>query len=237
MRGDIIYTVIAAVAITIGTAACCECIPKLDTDRKVDPQTAANVLFVHALPGVGKINAESDIKTVKGLEYRIPPFKYEKIGSGMNSIRYIEAEQNFTLFNMPLKLKKSRYYTFIGYGSESRANALVLNDSIPNYDPNKTYIRFVNVAYDSPEIDFHIFNNEIDNTITIPFEQFTHFTEVNPGEYSIEIKENKVTHLTDNKELQTGEINTILLRGCFNGGNDISIDMQFIDISFEEDPF
>lgn len=208
-----------AAALAIIALAACECVPTLDTPKKFDPDEAARLLFVHAMPDVGAVVFESDVITLEDLGYDSPANEYHKLSAGTNHLRIIRKENGANLFLAMAEFEKDLSYTLVAYGAGNGTaiESKILNDTIGSFDQTKTYVRFVNVAAGVGNVNFILRTNDPIN-FEIEYRRNTDLYPIEPGKYFMDVK--NVTDgsiiVSNRLEFEAGKVHSIILRGIKN---------------------
>ncbi len=214
----------------------CECVTNIDTPRVITPSQYAHVLFLNSIPETDLVKVWSEFwrDNLKiNYEPDLEQTQYQDIEPGTNNIKLLSKKDSI-LFNGIIDLNQKHYYTFIGYGFESRVQALLLNDSINNYLKTNTYFRCIHVSADAPHVIFKIYN-QFPIYFSLPFRAFTKFTAVIPSQYNIEVKDamtDSTLLVMKNVVFEQGKIYNIILRGYYEtlGNNEFSLQVISSDV-------
>lgn len=205
--------IIIGLMFSISLLISCECIPEINTPKIISPDNYANALFVNAIADRENLTAESnDIPLLGTISYTNPDYKYIKINSGDSYLRLLDKETGLSLFNMPVRLDKFKFYTVIFYGYRNSAKALILSDSLPQ--GSSTY-RFVHTSFDSRDFIFRVTSNSIQKDVSLSFKDFTEPEEIMSGNYTISIvdPENDRVILSSSVRIENDRSYKFVLKG------------------------
>ena len=204
-----ITALFACVILLVG----CECAPDINTPKIISPDAYSNALMLNAIPDREILAVESnEVPLLNKISYSGGDYSYQKIGSGDSYLRLIDDATKLSLFNIPIHLEKSDYYTIIFYGYRNSAKALVLKDEFPQSN-DKALFRFVHTSFDAGNFVFSI--SGADNyEEEMPFRSFSNLSELSPGMYKIAINVPQGNRIIEKDvQIKGGSIYTILLKG------------------------
>lgn len=195
----------------------CECVPGIDTPKIIEPTESANVLFIHALPDLGRFDIESKLSRFSDFTYGGGFTSYYKININDN-IRLLQTNGELinTLYRASLDLSKGKYYTLIFYGGKSRIREILLSDTIQNFNQASAFLRIANVALDINSLKV-ILSRTIE-PITIPYSSFTGFFPVDAGSYKIEVRDvlnDTLIAESPDANLINGKAYTLIMEGYY----------------------
>lgn len=211
----------------------CECIPSNSDFKTFIPDDAANILFINAMPDIGEVDFQSDLVTKNNFKYDSISNSYFKIDAGTKSIRFLKSIDKAPVFNGIVSFKTGSFYTVIGYGfgTGSKIRALIVSDSIPNFSPENSYIRFFHVSSNSEQLLFNLTNSTDTVSYNILYKSFTNFEKISPGKYKLEIKLNDSLLLSNNNvNIASGHTYSFVLRGYYGGIGAKELDCQIVEV-------
>jgi hypothetical protein len=212
IESKILLMKIALLAFVIFLSGC-ECAPDINTPKIISPDAYSNALMLNAIPDREILAVESnEVPLLNKISYTGNDNSYQKISSGDSYLRLLDAASNLSLFNIPLRLEKSEYYTIIFYGYRNSAKALVLKDEFPQSN-DKALFRFVHTAFDAGNFVFSI-SGANNHEEEMPFRSFSNLSDLLPGLYKIKISLPQGNSIIEKDvQIKGGSIYTILLKG------------------------
>lgn len=211
----------------------CECVTEIDTPKNISPSTYAHLMTITALPEFDELKIYNEFwQKPFYIFYQNDAnnYQYKDITYGLNNIR-VMTRKDSVIFNSTISLEKTKYYTFIIFGSKQRVQAMLLRDSIFNYKKSNAYFRCIHTSSDAPQVNF-IINSNYPIIYSLPYRTNSNFTPVVPGIYSIKIND-AITDstLTSIKkfEFKEGFLYTLILRGYSEGKGIKNLECQIVE--------
>lgn len=196
----------------------CECVPTIDTPKKILPEEAARVAFINAVNDENSIKIESnELMIIDKLYLSEPSVNYEIAASG--SIKIISNKDKSTLFYGYFEFANLQHYTVFFHGSSSRIRTLMCSDSTAE-NKNKSYIRIINLYPDSP-VKYLISGG---NTGQLTYRAFTSAAEIKYSQISISLitAENNIS-LERQIDTKPGYIYNCIINSGSAGGIDMKV--------------
>lgn len=199
----------------------CECVTKLDTQKVIEPTEFAHVMFINVIADVDSVDICSLDKIIeRNLLYDSAYVDYIKIPSGLSSIRIQNFKDSAIHFNSMLELIKDNNYTFFAFGTKSRVNGLLINDSIENKILTNAYVRLIHLSQDAPEVDFAFDNLQMNQEVK--YKSYTKFMPIPTGVFTLIINDinngSELIKVTD-YSFKPGKFYNLLLKGYYNQPN------------------
>jgi hypothetical protein len=164
----------------------CECVPDVNAPKQIDPEESAKVAFINVHDNYSSLLIESDdIEIIGELINFQQESQYRNLASGITYIKIVNNENNHGILNFSVDLEIGEYYSLFIFGSGSRAEALLIEDS-------KIYqnsVRFVNLAsiYDR-NLKFEV-KDHPEYSSSLASRDFSEEIEVSENQYNITIRE------------------------------------------------
>ena len=142
---------------------------------------------------------------------------YLTINAGQATYQFKKAGSFNVLFNLPLKLTDSSYYSLFVCGNTADKSFLVLDQLYQDTVTNSTQIRFVNASPDAGNLDF--FAGDTINYKSAPFKGISAFLQTGSGLKEVKIYQSgSANPLIDTSiAFQPGYIYTLFSKGTLNG--------------------
>jgi hypothetical protein len=224
-----ITIVILIILLLIG----CECVTDIDTPKNISPSTYAHIMTLSAAPEFDELKIFSEFWQKPFFIYynnSDDNFSYRDITYGLNNIKVL-TKKDSVIFNSTLSLEKTKYYTFIIFGTKQRIQAMLLKDSVYNYKKTTAYFRCIHTSSDVPQVNF-IINSSYPIIHSQPYKTNSAFTPIVSGFYSIKIN-NSLTDSTlihiKNYEFKEGFLYSIILKGYAEGKGSKALECQIIE--------
>ncbi|MCL5991418.1 MAG: DUF4397 domain-containing protein [Bacteroidetes bacterium] len=212
----------------------CECVTKLDTPKVVEPTDFAKVMFINSMPEIDSVDICSVDKIIsRNILYDSASVEYKVIASGLTSIRVQSYKDSTIYFNTMLDLTKDAYYTFFAYGTKSRTNGLLINDSIGKAVPTNAYVRFVHLSQDAPEIVFAFGSYQINQPLK--YKSYTKFMPIPTGIFTLIINDSgdgSEIIKVENYNFKPGKYYNLLLKGYYKQPNSRKLTCEIIEFTF-----
>lgn len=216
----------------------CQCVPSIDTPKEVNPTFYSHILFVNAHPDIDEINILiGNNALVKSLFYNSDPKDYYNVSPGSQNIQ-ITGYNDSTLFNSTINLVDKQNYTLIAYGTDSRVQVKILNDTISNYSSNNAYYRFVDMTPDAPILIPSITGLLPENTLSYRF--YTPFKAIVGDKYDIQLKvltqslTDSVVLSSNNINFSAGSIYSIVVTGYYNGFGNKKLQLHIVESHYNQ---
>lgn len=212
----------------------CECVPEIDTAKIVDPTDFALVMFINAIPEIDSVDicSADEIKSRK-LIYDSASIDYNKIASGLTSLRIQSYKDSTIYYNTMLELIKNSHYSFFAFSTKSRINGLLINDSIDNVIPTNAYVRFVHLSQDAPEVDFAFDNLQMNQPVK--YKSYTKFMPIPTGVFTLTINDSEIgSEITkvEDYNFRPGKYYNLLLKGYYIQPNPKPLKCDIIEFSY-----
>ncbi|OGU10472.1 MAG: hypothetical protein A2X61_08755 [Ignavibacteria bacterium GWB2_35_12] len=212
----------------------CECVPDIVTPKVVEPTDFAKVMFINAIPDIDSVDICSVDKIIsRNLLYDSTFVEYKKIASGLTSIRIQNFKDSAIHFNSMFELIKDAHYTFFAYGTKSRVNGLLINDSIENPVPTNAYVRFVHLSQDAPEVVFAFDSYQINQLVK--YKSYTKFMPIPTGIFTLVINDysngSEITKV-ENYNFKPGKYYNLLLKGYYIQPNPRQLKCDIIEFTY-----
>lgn len=211
----------------------CECVTDIDTPKNISPSTYAHIMTISAAPEFDELKIFSEFWQKTFFIYYnhsdgdIP---YRDITYGINNIKVL-TKKDSVIFNSTLNLEKTKYYTFIVFGSKQRVQGMLLKDSVYKYKKTTAYFRCIHTSSDVPQVNF-IINSNYPIIQSLPFKTYSAFTPIVAGFYSIKINDASTDSTLiniKNYEFKEGLLYSIILKGYAEGKGTKALDCQIIE--------
>lgn len=195
----------------------CPCVPELESEKVIEPDKAASITFVHAMPDISTILLESDIFKLDDYTYFSQSNNDFLLPIGFNNIKIKRNDNSSVVLNSFLECELNQHYTVIAYGlgSDFRQNMLAINDSTDNFNPESAYLRCINVSWDPESEDEQplVYFSLID--AVVEHSRYSNFIEISEEEMQLECYYENDTEafVNENFTFEKGYYYTIILRG------------------------
>ncbi len=142
----------------------CECVPGIDTPKKIEPSEYTQFLFVNAGDDFSSVNVSADDLNV-GSNFNIEDTKlnYLKVPVGFPQICFYES--GFPIYTTFVKSEKQISYNLFIYGKKNKPNVYLIQDSIR--DKNTKIVNLIPISGNNLIL-------KIDNTNETEFLDITH---------------------------------------------------------------
>lgn len=139
----------------ICVVAGCDCVPEIDTDKNVYPETFANVYFVAASPDLRAFDVEADgFVVAENLSFENDPDKYAKIGADAraNLLRLLDSKSGNAVYATSVDFPEESYWTMFVFGSSAFVETVSLEDDVESIDLGGGVFRVINFVSISDSI-------------------------------------------------------------------------------------
>ncbi len=211
----------------------CECVTDIETPKNISPSTYAHIMTITVFPEFDELKIFSEFWQKPFYIYynnSDDDFKYRDITYGLNNIKVL-TKKDSVIYNSTLLLEKTKYYTFIIFGSKQRVQAMLLKDSVYNYKKTTAYFRCIHASSDVPQVNF-VINSNYPIIHSLPYKSNSSFTPILSGFYSLKINDaltdSTLIHIK-NYEFKEGFIYSIILKGYSEGKGSKSLECQIIE--------
>ncbi len=151
--------------------ASCECVPIIDTPKKILPTEFGNVILINAIDDISGLNAyQNGIVIKNNLENLSASENYNKIEVGLTNIATFDNSSNERIVSFVGDIEINRYYSAVFYGSKKFTSCFFIPDSIENFPKSNACIRFMNL--------------NLESTICFSFEKNTAYQKLPINSYS-----------------------------------------------------
>ncbi len=165
-------------------------LPYFDKDkirfRKSDEKSHLRIL--HASPDTPAVDIYINDKLIsRGLAYR-GFTEYMTLDSDDHNIKVFPAgKKDVAITDENIFIPPDSIYTVAITGlSQDTSLFTILDKKLDSKDPNKAYVRSINLSPDAPNIDFYMNDKEIFNNVD--YKNITDYTSVDPKNYTLNLK-------------------------------------------------
>ncbi|WP_409068618.1 DUF4397 domain-containing protein [Clostridium sp. FAM 1755] len=186
--------------------------------RKSDEKSHLRIL--HASPDTPAVDIYINDKLIsRGLAYRSFT-EYMPLESNDYNIKVFPAgKKDVAIIDENVFIPPNSIYTIAITGlSQDISLFNILDKKLDNKDPNKAYVRSINLSPDAPNIDFYMNDKEIFNNVD--YKNITDYTSVDPKNYTLNLKlaNTEDTILTSpNANLKANKYYTVYIIGLTDG--------------------
>lgn len=188
--------------------------------KSEDPKRYAKINIINASPNNYDINflvGKDTLNGSKPLRF-FNSTSYVNILSGTQTISLYYAGVDSSFIDSSFNFREDKNYSLFVIDSPQNARPLLISDDLTTPNNGKAHLRFINLAPNSPEIDFVKLVDTF-KTVIFPknnFQDVSSFTEFEPGVYNFEIKlvgSDSTILKIPTIVLNNGRVYTIVARG------------------------
>lgn len=137
------YKTILIIAISAFAIISCECVPGIDTPKKIEPSDYTEFLFVNASDELSSIEVSADDLNIgANLNYEDTKLKYNKVPIGFPQICFYES--GFPIYTTFVKSEKQISYNLFIYGKKNKPSVYLIQDSVR--DKNTKIVNFIPIS-------------------------------------------------------------------------------------------
>lgn len=176
------------------------------------------VRFLNANPSVGPVDIYVNGRLVaSSLNYRSFT-EYMKTLPGFYRVAVFRAgTRRNPLVTTRMNISARRIYTMALTGTQAQSTLEMITDERRNLNPNRSYVRFVQLSPNAPLMDVYVDDRLI--ITDLAYEEVSRYLALNPGRHNIKLKEsstNKVILEDPNMTVKGGRSYTVYIVGNVN---------------------
>ncbi len=196
----------------------CECVTSLDTPKKILPSESSDIVFTNCLSDDSKVNLSSNsLSLFENITNSLEFFDYKKTYASSNFIQITDSS-NSPIFNGLITLDKNIPYTFVLYGTNTRARLASMRDSLFPLNAGEGYFRIINLISSQKTINVKIMNRA---AIELKTRAFTVINSMASGLATIEITDAETNNelLRQTLDIESNYLNNIIILADETGNN------------------
>lgn len=192
--------------------------------RKSDEKSHVRIL--HASPDAPAVDIYMDDNLIsEGLSYKNFT-EYMPLSSMVHNIKvFPTGESEMPIIDENFFIPPNSIYTIAATGLlKDIALFPILDKKLDNKNSNKSYVRFVHLSPDAPNVDFYMNNEEI--FTNIGYKNITSYYELDPDNYTINLKltnTEDVVLTSPNANLKPNKYYTVYAVGLANGSPSLQV--------------
>lgn len=199
------YKTILIIALSAFAIISCECVPGIDTPKKIEPSDYTEFLFVNASDDLSSIEVSADDLNLGSIiNYEDTKLKYNRVPIGFPQICFYES--GFPIYTTFVKSDKKICYNLFIYGKKNKPNVYLIQDSIR--DKNTKIVNFIPISGNNIIL-------KIDKSYETEFLDITH-SEINlsnSGKTMFKLEDRTGSTLTEKElNIEPSKENIILLK-------------------------